>query len=236
MSHAWQRQSTVIQKENKRNQNKLFFRKVLSKKICESIWCRMCLLFWDHSILHQITSSLLQKYFPPFFSQACLWNASSSYHFAYEFGLPISSSLLGFSHPSQRCEGRFDLNRCWWTNAFLSLSAVQLSVRDSLCLPLKLLTFSLKMAILESWHAHLTLTERIVRCQQRFVTISAPRSQRQGECLTSWVSGTEEDRAWRGAESTGLGMKLQKRKEIQQFIEKQRRQPKTRWREIRKKN
>lgn len=172
----------------------------------------MCFLFWDHSILHQITSSLLLEYFPPFFFTGmplkcqfilslCIW-----IWFAYSF--PLFRVLPLF--PKGVKGDWIEIDRCWWTNAFLSLTAVQLSVRDSLCLPLKLLTLCLKMAILEPWCEHLTLTERIGHCQrfwpllQRFI-IKKSVGRRVFNKLSERYRGRQgmerswEQRAWNKA-------------------------------------
>lgn len=201
----------------------------------------MCLLFWDHSILHQITSSLGGNIFLLIFLQACLWNISILslclwIWFAYLF---ILFRVLWPFHKGVRGDW-IEIDRCWWTNNFC-LSAVQLSVRDN-CLPLKLLTLSLKMAILEPWHEHLTLTERNGRCQrfwpllQRFVTNYLCTKKSVGgrvfNKLSEWRRGRKDmERSW---EQRAWNISP-KRKEIKQFIEKQRKQPKTKLREIRKK-
>lgn len=78
------------------------------------------------------------------------------------------------------------------------------------------------MAILESWlePSHWKRELAIVY-KGLWPAITAPERSMESVFKKLWVSSTEQDEAWRGAQSRELKVKLREGKEIQKFIEKQ---------------
>lgn len=184
----------------------------------------MCLLCWDHSSA-STNHPFCYKNIYPSFLQARLSNTSSPYQCAYDFWFAYLLILVRVLPPFPKgVRGDWiKRDRCWWTNAFLSLGAVQLSLRDSFCFPLELLTLSENgYPWVLAWTLHTERENWPSSTKGRDQLLLHQRGQWARACLNKlWVSGTEEGGAWRGAESRELGVKLQEGKEIQEFTEKQ---------------
>lgn len=124
MSHAQQRQSTVIQKKErkeKKNQKKPFLGKLLSKKSIKVFDIKCACSAGIIVVLLQITFSLLQEHLSFIFAgtpfkcefilSVCIW-----FWFAYllilvRVLLPLPKGVRG---------DWIEIDRHWWTNAFFA--------------------------------------------------------------------------------------------------------------------